>query len=661
MTRRTYSPALLLLALTILSPPTWAKTEVSHDGPKWTIANDRIQVVFHADQRVIDMLDKDSGHTWRQGGTNRSAAREVKATENGLIANLDYWTKGHAVPGTLTLTVPDGGADLQVEFDLADHATPMDAIWPIDPLTLDAPKGVLAVADYADGHIYPLDAKPFPAQWHDGGRLDLPFVGLCDLERGQGFDLILETPDDCIIECKPIKVGDKELAAPRIGLTASKGTFAYPRKVLFRFTSKGGYVALAKAYRAYAKDHGLIVTLEEKAKTNPNVYRLFGAVDVWGDSNIAREAKEAGIERMLIHGPNRPERMKEANDLGFITSDYDNYTDIQPISESHPLDSNHDVLPDHAVQLANGERMKAWLTYDKKTQYMKRCPSFWVPSAEHVIPRVLEKSPFLGRFIDVTTAEGLYECFDPQHPLTKEDKRHQGEKLLNYVRSLKLVVGGEHGIWWGVPYLDYIEGMMSSNHYFAWPAGHLIRPKNRDEKFAGPYGVNKWENYDKYGIGHEYRVPLWELVFHDCVVSTWYWGDSSDFLIQMEPANQARKDAFNVLYGTMPMIWANREGGWRKDHDKAVRTCLVTDKLNQVIAPCEMLTHEFVTPDRAVQRTTFSDGTECVVNFGSEPREVTVGGRSYKLPQYGFAVKGPKIEQSLAIEDGKEVLKLPTP
>src|SRR5271169_3056903 len=116
--------------------------------------------------------------------------------------------------------------------------------------------------------------NPFPARWHDGGRLDLPFVGLCDLAQGQGCNLILETPDDAVVECKPVKVGDKKLAAPRLGLLASKGKFGHPRKVLYRFTPKGGYVALAKAYRAYAQAHGLIVTLEEKAKANPNVRRL---------------------------------------------------------------------------------------------------------------------------------------------------------------------------------------------------------------------------------------------------------------------------------------------------------------------------------------------------------------------------------------------------
>ena len=41
-----------------------------------------------------------------------------------------------------------------------------------------------------------------------------------------------------------------------------------------------------------------------------------------------------------------------------------------------------------------------------------------------------------------------------------------------------------------------------------------------------------------------------------------------------------------------------------------------------------MLTHEFVTANGDVQRTTFSDGTEAVVNFGEKPYEATVGAPS---------------------------------
>ena len=47
------------------------------------------------------------------------------------------------------------------------------------------------------------------------------------------------------------------------------------------FFDDGGYVALCKRYRLYAKQTGLLKTLAEKRAANPNVDRLVGAVNTW--------------------------------------------------------------------------------------------------------------------------------------------------------------------------------------------------------------------------------------------------------------------------------------------------------------------------------------------------------------------------------------------
>ncbi len=177
---------------------------------------------------------------------------------------------------------------------------------------------------------------------------------------------------------------------------------------------------------------------------------------------------------------------------------------------------------------------------------------------------------------------------------------------------------------------------------------------------ADGHKMPKWEEYARWGIGHQYRVPLWELVFHDCVVTTWYWGDSSDFLLEAAPEITPKKDAFNILYGTMPMMWVNGEGAWHKNRAMFMRTYRNTCKLHEVVAKAEMLSHEYVTADRAVQRTRFSDGTEVIVNFGPQPYRARLAGKEYLLPENGFAVKGPAIEQSLALVDGRPVTTIHT-
>ncbi len=106
---------------------------------------------------------------------------------------------------------------------------------------------------------------------------------------------------------------------------------------------------------------------------------------------------------------------------------------------------------------------------------------------------------------------------------------------------------------------------------------------------------------------------------------------------------------------TIPMMWAGRSGSWPASRGVFLTTYRNTCKLHEAIAGTGTLSHEFVTRDRAVQRTRFSDGTEVVVNFGEKPYAAKVGGRSYLLPQNGFAVKGPKIEESLSLSGGRPV------
>jgi len=648
-----------------------AETKVSQQDKSWVLENGQLRVEVDPQAGRLAVLDKTSGRQWRQGTAAPAGekprfrnVRPVAGPPPGIEFEADFGSTD-GKPNTLrvTLTLPNDAPDLLVEADMPQRNTKIASFRFLEPFYLDSPTASLVVADYCNGHLYPLDAKLLPRRSFSTSRIDMPWIGVCELEKGTGYAIIIETSDDGYIQCRETTVEGRRLIAPKISWAPSKGTFAYPRRLIYHFASGGGYVALAKRYRAYARRQGLIVPFAEKLKKNPNIRRLFGAPDVWGNAGLAfaREAKTAGVDKMLIHGRSSPEQMKAVNRLGYLTSEYDNYTDILPVEPGAEIDAHHDHLPGAAVLQADGKRKTAWLTFDKKTQYMKRCPALWVKAAGVAVPKVLKTHPFVGRFIDVTTAEGLYECYDPEHPLTRGKKRECGVALLSYVRSQGLVVGGEHGIWWAVPHLDYIEGMMSGGHY-SWPAGHLRRPKSKDEEFTSPWGhkYGKWERYEKWGIGHEYRVPLWELVFHDCVVSTWYWGDASGFLLEAAPEVTPKKDAFNILYGTIPLMWANQKGAWRAARDVFLRTYRNTCKLHEVIATAEMLSHEFVTPDRAVQRTRFSDGTEVVVNFGKKPYAAKLAGQSYLLPQNGFAAKGPKIEQSLVLVDGRPVTSIRT-
>ena len=626
----------------------------------------------------IAVLANASGEVPSRAGRGR-AVKAVTLTKEGLVLKIEVPADKGMVMAEASLAVPPSEPEVRVELDLPRREeNPGRLRWP-PPLAPDRGEIWLAFSPYGNGLLVP--ASDPPLKWLSCfGILDMPWVGVIDLETGSGCMVLVESPDDAIITL--VRTSRREgIFVPQLLWHPSMGKFRYPRRLTYRFFAQGGYVAMCKHFRRVVVEREGILPLSERAKKNPNIRRLLGAPDIWGARGLSfcREAYRAGMRRGIINGRFPPDDMREINRLGFLTSEYDNYVDIprggirvergleedfRRMSEalkagalkSLPRKVKEALL--EARIRADGSPWRGWVNFRGNRFWFKRCSAKMVEAASKFIPPILEKYPYLGRFLDVTTAEPLLECYSGEHPVSRTEDRRNKQRLIAYVKSLGLVVGGEHGRWWSAGLLDYQEGMMSLNYFFTWPAGHLRAPETRE-------GIG--EKYLKYGIGHFYRVPLWELCFHDFVVSTWYWGDSTGWLHRVAPEISDKKDAFNILYGTVPLMWAReptkpRGGyGFTENRERFLRSYRVTSMLHRAVGFLEMVSHEFLTKDRSVQRTTFSDGTECIVNFGGRPYKVRRRGRVYKIPQNGFYVEGPRIRQFLAEIEGRRVIFIEAP
>jgi hypothetical protein len=184
---------------------------------------------------------------------------------------------------------------------------------------------------------------------------------------------------------------------------------------------------------------------------------------------------------------------------------------------------------------------------------------------------------------------------------------------------LRLVTGSETGIDWAVPFVHYFEGMMSLGPYRLPDSGYdLFSYKKPDEGFL------------KFQIGTGYRIPLFELVYHDAVVSYWYWGDASNRL----PEAWDARDLLNALYATPP-LWSFDRDGWNKSRDRFVQSYRNGTQTAREAGYLEMLSHEFLSPSHDLQRTTFAGGYSVIVNFGSQsvklPDGSELGARSFKV------------------------------
>ena len=473
-----------------------------------------------------------------------------------------------------------------------------------------------------EGLLVPSDDPEFQT-WdlvlYGGHGLCMPFIGLTD---GKASLLaIAETQDDASVHFTTPTAAHTSTFT--FNWQPSRQSWRYKR-VLRLVPVAGGHVAVAKAYRAYADEKGLLVTLKEKAKTVPAVDKLVGAVNLWwwGDAPrwtqddtgalaFAEELKARGVTRVLWSHEQNPGTVKGLNDLGFLTGRYDIYQDVWGPEDPHGW-VNHDGWPNDIVRLPDGDFMRGWVDRDGGKAYPAGviCSTRALNLERKKVPPDLVAHAYGARFLDTTTASPLRECYDKNHPLSRSDDRKNKMELLAYLsRDQKLVTGSETGMDMAVPYLHYFEGMMSLGPYRLPDSGYDLTT------YKAPS-----EEFKTFQLGPKYRIPLFELVFHDCVADSWYWGDSSNRV----PEFWDERDMFNALYGTMPLFILDQRA-WDGDKDRFVKSAKDATAVARATGYSEMTDHQFLTPDHTVQETRFADGTQVWANFSGKAYKVRPG------------------------------------
>jgi len=593
-----------------------------------TLSNTAIDVKIDDDNGAISVTDKRTGFTWRQKAAADTKVKAISKTATGANMTVVY-------PGLES----EVAVELQLEPDKPEFTVALLAggnliramAFP-HPFVTEA--GTYLVIPMNEGISYPVDDKTIDEQYlvaYGGHGICMAFWGVTAGQKGH--IAIIETPDDASIHIR--RVDGNLCVSPQ--WQPQKGQFGYARKLRYVFLDKGGHVAMCKRYRAYAQKIGLFKTLEQKRKENPNVDLLIGAVNVWcweRDSlSIVRQMQAAGIERILWSNRCSPEDIKAMNEMpGVLTSRYDIYQDLMdPQIVKEKLRGSHSDWtqagwPHDIMRDEKGDWRKGWQVTGKDGQMYPcgvLCDKQALKYARQRVPEDLKTHAYRCRFIDTTTASPWRECYDPNHPMTRGDSRHWKMELLRYVcEDTRLVTGCETGHDAAVPYVHYFEGMLSLGPYRVPDAGRDMRRIWADVP----------ERVAKFQLGHRYRLPLWELVYHDCVVSQWYWGDYNNKL----PSLWDKRDLFNALYGTPPMFMFDSKF-WGDNKQRFVQSYKDTCAVARAAGYAEMTDHRFLTPDRDVQQSRFSNSIVVTVNFGDKPYRLPDGA---EIKAMGFHVAG---------------------
>jgi hypothetical protein len=481
---------------------------------------------------------------------------------------------------------------------------------------------------------------------YDNIGLDMPWVGVYDSVKGDGMLVLANTPYDVEIDLSK----NSGFMWPNVAWASSLRQFSYDRKVSYIFTTKGNYVALAKAYLSYLQQNNDFKTLAQKAAINPNVNLLKGSTIVWGSNGLkfAKESKAVGIKTAIIMGSRfKANDVREMTRLGFLNSSYEN---LEGTTEG-PMGHMKDTMAIAAYHTFLGKPIIGWVT-KTGVEYYSRSSVRSLLAASSYLPQYIKKLPLTGLFLDVTPAF-LIEDFHLLHTFNREADKEYKNRINKYIaNNLGLVLGGEHGKAWNSSILDYAEGTMTGSYFWedGNKPGYLESPK--DTTYMS-------DNFKKYGFNYKNRIPLWQLVFNDCVSSTWYWGDSSDWFYGITPSSSDIKDNFNILYGTMPLVWADVKGyGWDRNRSRFIQTVRNVCNFQERVSFSELLTHKFLNEDHTLQHTTFKGGAESYVNFGDKAINCKIENMNIVLAPRGFYAKAPGIIQSKTIDQFGVVTKI---
>lgn len=595
-----------------------------------SVSNQLLALTLYSSNATFAVTDLRTGRNWRQKADAAGVVlRDADLRGKDIILNLFHAPSGLDIKGVAKLDA--GKAEFTLELQAEGELNTALRY----PHPFETQPGDWLVIPMNEGISYPVEDQDVPLHRliaYGGHGICMAFWGVTDGRAGHMG--ILETPDDAAIRMS--RAAGLMRVSPE--WDPQKRAFGHARRLRFVFFEAGGHVAMAKRYRAHARESGLLKTLTEKRKANPDVDLLIGAVNVWcwdrDPEPLVKEMQAAGIERILWSNRQTPERLRALNALGVLTSRYDIYQDVMDPEQFPRLRSVHQdwttgAWPKDIIIGSNGQWIKGWAVEAKDGAMIPCgviCDKQALRYAKERAPAELATHPYKSRFIDTTTAAPWHECYAPEHPMTRtESKQHKMELLRYFSEELKLVTGCETGHDASVPYLHYFEGMLSLGPYRVPDAGRRMQVIWTDV----PAQVAKFQ------LGHDYRLPLWELVFHDCVVAQWYWGDYNNKL----PALWDKRDLFNLLYGTPPMFMFERKL-WAENKERFVQSYKTICPTVRELGYAEMTDHRFLTGDRTVQQTEFASGHVVTVNFGTAAHRLPDTGR--EVVPMGFVVERKK-------------------
>ena len=579
--------------------------EVNFLGEEWRWKAGRAGIEYYNGDFVEFEKAQCSSNQYSNGVEDGVKAKYV--FDNGVVCNT-----------TVCIERVTGEIRFRIFVEGDEYNSIKMVFWP-SPFEFCPDKGY-SVLPYMQGVLLPAKWPKEVKQYTGGIMFErdnfMPMYG--QVKGNHGFLAIYDTPYDAYSIISHTPKGET-LVIP--GWKPSLGKMAYEREFIVSFLENCDYNLIAKEYRKYVKLQGKLVTLKQKIEKNPNIAKLIGAPVVhtciaiyikpgthyydpdrperneyytsfYERAKELRELKAKGAENVYLHLDGWGKRgydnlhpdvfppyekgggsegMKHLADtcreLGYVFGIHDQYHDYYYDAETFDIEN---AIID---TFGENEVINYWYGGAQTLLCTKLAPYYIKRNYMHFKELGIQIE---GSYLDVFSVVGIRECAHKEHPMTRQESADYRCKCLEILDSQGIIASSEETC-------DFILPSMALCHH-------------------APYAVEEIGSFDSIAMG--IPLPLFNLVYHDCVVIPW-WGLSGK--------------GWNIPVNDWGFLHALLNGDtiYYEINEKAedIELGKVALDLHKKVCLEEMVHHEFLDGTYRKQKTTFSDGTTVVVDF----------------------------------------------
>lgn len=602
------------------------KTEITAWPDGSLSIRERGKTGIQTDGKFIPYLQVSDGKKLLFSDASLHVEKIVTGLGEGIRWNVSFREKADGTDGPgkgpkllLEVCLEEGSGDVLFSVTpLCDM--PMEELhWPSPFLFEGGQQGSYSVLPMMQGILLPEDwpkeVKPVePACFLERNGY-MPWIG--QVRGRQGWMAIVETPWDAGYELTHPAGGPTGL---HLTWQESLGKIGYIRRMRLRLFDDCDYVTLCKSYRAYLRERGGGRTLREKAVACPKITELIGTpvIHTCIKSDMKEEAScydrehpennyqftafagrgkqlealaQRGVSRAYVHldgwsksgydrehpdiwppcpeagGGEEMRRLSQTcRKLGYLLALHDQYRDYYTDAATYD--------PANAVLDRKGKRPGECTWNGGEQTYL--CASLALQYVMRNYRRLDEAGIAIdGAYLDVFSVMRLDECCDPAHPMTRKECSEYRNRCFSYIAEHYGIVSSEEP-------LSCTADSLALCHHAPYPTMPTLAR----------------------GEGRGIPVPLFNLVYHDCIMIPW---------------NLAEGDASVMPDGRSGFLYALLNGGMAylpiEATDPELARTEEVCSLHRLVAMEEMTGHEFVEGDLQRQRTTFANGVSVEVDF----------------------------------------------